>query len=98
MCTVPYLGTLTKHNTEKKAGFCLCQISKQTKKPTIFEVQLVLGAARENVKLELSDTPAIINTLLNDNLESKHGFFYSLQCDILSLGGFHSSCIIKNLT
>jgi hypothetical protein len=35
---------------------------KQRRKPTIFEAQLVLGAARENVKLELSDTPAIINT------------------------------------
>jgi hypothetical protein len=80
--TVLYLGTGTvpvrfsnPTPTEKKAGFCQCQISKQTRKPTIFEAQLVLGAARENVKLELSDTPAIMNTLLKDNLGSKHGFF-----------------------
>ncbi len=65
MRTILYLDTLTEHSTENKAGFCQCQIFKQTWKPTgtIFEAQLVLGAARENVKLELSDTPAIINTL-----------------------------------
>ncbi len=59
LCTVPYSN---RTHTEKN-GFCQSQILKQKRKPTIFEAQLVLGAARENVKLELSDTPAIIITL-----------------------------------
>jgi hypothetical protein len=83
--TVPYrtvlryrTGTVRFSNRthpEKKDEFCQCQIFKQTRKPTIFEAQLVLGAARENVKLELSDTPAIINTIMKDNFESKYGFY-----------------------
>jgi hypothetical protein len=47
-----------------KHNFTFYKIPQEIpKKPTIFEAQLVLGAARENVKLELSDTPAISNTL-----------------------------------